>query len=285
VLPLARVERVVCRSDNGAGDSEERSKGAQWGKAPVEPENVLVEVSLEVLTTDAVVNASDPGFQIGEHQMDHWKVQIHLVGLASDRFGVMLVARPFEIVALPPVGEDDSTGLDGSPHKIAKSLLAAVSDRKTNPAGVTTASPLLRTWLLAPSDLDGSDNRDLVVDPAPLPSGSAADLGFVNLDVFKGEIPTDAVLVWAYHAGAKLVEDEEGCFVAGDIKLALELPRGHPRRLAGNQVGGPEPGAQWRVTVFHHRPNPQPGFFPAFPANQHLWAGRQSERLSYGLAP
>jgi hypothetical protein len=39
------------------------------------------------------------------------------------------------------------------------------------------------------------------------------------------------------------------------------------------------------VTVFHHRPNPQPGFFPAFPANQHLWAGRQSERLSYGLAP
>jgi hypothetical protein len=72
---------------------------------------------LEVLTADAVVNASDPGFQIGEHEVDHWQVQLHFVGLASDRFGVMLVAGRFEVVALPPVGEDDSAGLDGCPDE------------------------------------------------------------------------------------------------------------------------------------------------------------------------
>jgi hypothetical protein len=94
------------------------------------------------------------------------------------------------------------------------------------------------------------------MDPVPFPTGSAADQCFVHLDVFEGELPPYPVLVWPYNAGAKLVEDEECCFVAGDIKLALELPRGHSGRLAGNQVGSPEPRAQWRVAVFHHCPDP-----------------------------
>jgi hypothetical protein len=52
------------------------------------------------------------------------------------------------------------------------------------------------------------------MDTAPSPTGSSTHQCLVDLDV--GFLsPSDPVLIWTYHPGPQLVEDLEGCFVAG----------------------------------------------------------------------
>src|SRR3954468_20399938 len=48
------------------GDAEERAEGGMSGAAPVEAEDELVEVGLEVFATQAVIDAERPALEIGE---------------------------------------------------------------------------------------------------------------------------------------------------------------------------------------------------------------------------
>jgi hypothetical protein len=47
------------------------------------------------------------------------------------------------------------------------------------------------------------------------------------------------------------VQDAEGGFISCQPKLPLKLHRRHPRRLADDEVRGPEPDAERRMTAFH----------------------------------
>src|SRR5919199_6554728 len=47
-------------------DAEERAKGGMPGTASVEPEDELVEVGLEVLSTQNVIDAEGPALEVGE---------------------------------------------------------------------------------------------------------------------------------------------------------------------------------------------------------------------------
>src|SRR3954466_8845071 len=49
------------------GDAEERAEGGMSGAAPVEAEDDLDEVGLEVFATQAVIDAERPALEIGEH--------------------------------------------------------------------------------------------------------------------------------------------------------------------------------------------------------------------------
>jgi hypothetical protein len=51
------------------GDAEERAEGSVSGAASVEAEDELVEVGLEVLSTQAVIDAERPALEIGEDAM------------------------------------------------------------------------------------------------------------------------------------------------------------------------------------------------------------------------
>ena len=62
----------------------------------------------------------------------------------------------------------------------------------------------------------------------------------------------DPVLVRANHAGPKFVENLAGGLVARQSELPLELDSRHARRLAGDQVGRPEPHRERRVRAFHN---------------------------------
>ena len=53
-----------------AGKAEQRLEGSHRGTAAVEPEDVFVEVRLDVLLADAVMGPQKPGFQIAEDMMD-----------------------------------------------------------------------------------------------------------------------------------------------------------------------------------------------------------------------
>src|SRR3954462_808553 len=48
------------------GDAEERAEGGMSGAAPVEAEDELVEIGLEVFATQAVIDAERPALEIGE---------------------------------------------------------------------------------------------------------------------------------------------------------------------------------------------------------------------------
>ena len=89
-----------------------------------------------------------------------------------------------------------------------------------------------------------------MVHTSPFPSCPSTHIGFIGLDVFAG-LPTDAVLIRADHADTQLVENLKGCLVAQQPELTLELNGRDARRLAGDQIGRPEPDRERRVRTLH----------------------------------
>src|SRR5208337_5279986 len=65
-------------------------------------------------------------------------------------------------------------------------------------------------------------------------------------------------------------------------ELAHQFQRGMlvALRLAGDQVGSPEPSGQWRVTALHDRADSQSCLTSAVAACQHTRAGRDAKRLT-----
>ncbi len=55
------------------------------------------------------------------------------------------------------------------------------------------------------------------------------------------------------HRTAELLQDQPGGLIARKTELALQLLGGDPGVVGGDQVGGPEPGPQWRMGPVHHR--------------------------------
>lgn len=70
MCPFSGVEPVEGRRVGSARDSEQRAERVERVEAPIEPKRELVEVGLYMLGTDPVMDAVDPGFQIGEDQVD-----------------------------------------------------------------------------------------------------------------------------------------------------------------------------------------------------------------------
>ena len=91
---------------------------------------------------------------------------------------------------------------------------------------------------------------------------------------------TDTVLVRSHHARAQFVQDAEGGFISCQPKLPLKLHRRHPRRLAGDEVRGPEPDAERRMTAFHDGADQEAGLAAARTALQNTWSGDNAEGLS-----
>ena len=73
-------------------------------------------------------------------------------------------------------------------------------------------------------------------------------------------------------------------FVTGKPDLALELCGRHAGRLAGNQIGRPEPYAQRRMGALHDRPRRQPGVAAALSTAQDAGPAGEAERLCRRLA-
>jgi len=73
--------------------------------------------------------------------------------------------------------------------------------------------------------------------------------------------------------------DRLAALVARKTELPLELDGGHPRRVAGDEVGGPEPDAERRVRPLHHRPGHHPRLVAAPPAADGPRTGRQADWL------
>lgn len=72
-------------------------------ESSVEPEDVFVEIRLQVVLGDGpMMRAENPRLQIGEDQMDHGQVGVHLVGIASNDKRKVFVAKGWQILINAP---------------------------------------------------------------------------------------------------------------------------------------------------------------------------------------
>ena len=286
VLPVARVKLGVSGSGDIASDSEQGPEGVERAEPPVEAEGELVEVGLEVLVAHAVMNATQPRLQVGEDEMNDRQILLSDLGVASLGDGEVFVAALGEAgIAGPIVGDDRRTRSNGTLDKAAERFRAAVwHDSESDTSGVATALPLIELGSrLALSHFNGAGDKKLVVNAPALAARAAADPGFVDFDMVAG-LAADAVLIRPNHTSAELVEDLKGGFVTGKPDLALELCGRHAGRLAGNQIGRPEPYAQRRMGALHDRPRRQPGVAAALSTAQDAGPAGEAERLCRRLA-
>ena len=72
MLPLSTIQTFVCRGHRMGRQPQDAVEGGHGVEAPIEPECVLVQVSLQVLLADVpVVSPQDPSLQVAEDEVDH----------------------------------------------------------------------------------------------------------------------------------------------------------------------------------------------------------------------
>src|SRR5438270_12920663 len=91
----------------GRGDAEERAEGGVSGAASVEAEDELVEVGLEVFSTQAMIDAERPALEIGEDAVGPG--QHDMSGHAADNMRIVRDAGSTG-VSCPAVGLGGGAG-------------------------------------------------------------------------------------------------------------------------------------------------------------------------------
>ena len=83
--PVPGVERGISRRHAADGKPQHGIEGSHWVKPSVEPEDIFIEIRLQMVLGDsAVMGPENPGFQIGKDQVDHGQVSIGFFGVASN---------------------------------------------------------------------------------------------------------------------------------------------------------------------------------------------------------
>src|SRR5271166_4972764 len=234
-----------------------------------------------MLRADAVVDAVEPGLQIGEDEVDHRHELFGHFGVAA--FGnCMVVEAPLAQagIAAPIVGDDQRAWHDGTLDKATQGIGAAVSsDGQSHSTGIAAILPLVLCRARLPvANLDSGGHQRFVVDAPAFAARPSTDPRLIDLDMFFRPT-TDVVLVRTHHARAQFVQDAEGSFVSCQPKLPLKLHRRHARRLAGDEVSGPEPDAERRMTALHDGADQETGLAAARTALQNTRSGDHAEGL------
>lgn len=155
-------------------------------------------------------------------------------------------------VTVPVVSDDGGAGRNGTLNEASQRFGTSVwHHRESNTSGVPSSPPLVEAAaVLALFNLDRTGDENHVVNASTHAASTAADVGFIGFDVFSG-VATNSILVGPYHAGPQFVKNLESSLVAWQSELPLELDDRHAWRLAGDQVGRPEPHRERCVRAFH----------------------------------
>ena len=240
-----------------------------------------------MLGADPVMDAVDPGLQVGEDQVDDRQEFFRDLRVAA--FGdcvVVEAALAKTGIAAPVVGDDQRSGSDGVFDESAERIGATVGDDgETNTSRVATVFPIVELGSrLAVTHLHGAGDENLVMDAPAFAAGPSSNPGFIHFDMFL-RLAANLVALGAHHPGAQLMKDAEGRLVARQTELPLKLDGRRSRRLAGDQVSRPEPSRQRRVAALHDGPGHQ-AYVPATgAAAQNARARLETERLADDAAP
>src|SRR5208282_4461108 len=226
-----------------------------------------------MLRADAVVDAVEPGLQIGEDEVDHrHELFVDFWVAAFGNCMVVLAPLAYAGIAAPIVGDDQRAWHDGFLDKATQGIGAAVScDGQSHSTGIAAILPLvLCRARLAVANLDSGGHQRFVVDAPAFAARPSADPRLIDLDMLFRPTP-DTVLVRPHHARAQFVQDAEGGFISCQPKLPLKLHR--------REVRGPEPDAERRMTAFHDGADQEAGLAATRTAPENTGAGDNAERL------
>ncbi len=239
-----------------------------------------------MLMTDAMVGPHKPGLKISEYEVDDRQIFFGDLMIATLGDGEVEVATFDEAGITAPVIRDYFCAwLNRSLNEAAKRLCATVRDNgESHTTGVSAALALIEFATRLPlPDLNGSGDKNLIVDATALSASSSSDIALVYFDVLVG-ITSYPILIWAHHPRAKLMENLEGSLVTGDAQLPLKLHGRHARGLTGHQIGRPEPNIQRRMRTFHHSPHRQPSVTPTLAASKDTGATRKAKGVAHRRA-
>ena len=240
-----------------------------------------------MLGADPVMDAVDPGLQVGEDQVDDR--QEFLCDLRVSAFGDRVVVESALAkagIAAPVVGDDQRSGSDGVFDESAERIGATVGDDgETNTSRVATVFPIVELGSrLAVTHLHGAGDENLVMDAPAFAAGPSSNPGFIDFDMLL-RLAANLVALGTHHPGAELMKDAEGRLIARQAELPLKLDGRHSGRLAGDQVSRPEPSRQRRVAALHDGPSHQAYVFATDAAAQNARARLETERLANDAAP
>ena len=104
VYPLAAVQCVIGRGYGVRRESQDGVKCRHRVEAAIEPEDILVEVGLQMLLADSVVRAKQPCFEVGEDDVDHGQVNVSHLRVATEHQRFVRVAHRWQrVIALPAI--------------------------------------------------------------------------------------------------------------------------------------------------------------------------------------
>ena len=253
------------------------------GRPPIEAESELVEVGLKMLVADAVMDAGQPGLEVGKDEVDDRQILFCHLGIAPLGDGEMLVAALAKTGVTGPVVRvtevPAATALSTKPQ-------SAAALRSARWQGNAPARPSLRSSSLC--RVCGGEPRrrgdqHLVRDAPAFSSRPTTDIAFIDFDVL-AKPAANPILIWSNHTGTQLVQDLESGFVTRKPDLALELHGRHAGRLAGDQIGGPEPHAQRCMGTLHDRSSREANVAATVTAAQTPRPAGKTERFSSRLA-
>ena len=194
--------------------------------------------------------------------------------VATFRNGGMKIPSIFKRrVAAPVIGNDGGVRHNDALNEATQRFGTSVwHHSEPNTPGVPSGSPLVKaTTMLALFNLDRTGDENHVVNASALAASTTADVGFIGFDVFSG-VAANPILVGAHHAGPQFVKNLESRLVTRQSELPLELDGRHAGRLAGDQVGRPEPHRERCVRTFHDGASREVAIVLAVATSQNGWA-------------
>lgn len=239
-----------------------------------------------MLAADTVVDAVDPGFQIGEDQMDDRQKVLGNLWVATLGNGKVFIPSLAEAgISTPIVSDGQRPRSDDVLNEPTKRVGAPVGDYgQPDTTGIASVfSLVLRGSRFPMTHFNGTSDENLVVDTPAFAASPSTNPCLVYLNVFP-RLAADTILIGPYHAGAELVENAESRLIARQAKLPLKLDRRDAGRLAGDQISRPKPCAQRGMATCHDRANRQARIAAALAAAQDTGPSGDAEGLAYGMA-
>ena len=209
------------------------------GRAPVEPERELVQISLQVRDRDApLVDAQEPPLEQGHDAVDAGQQVVPDRGFFPDD---LMDIAPFRqpAVPMPAIRAHDTARLDGLLHGTLQAARRGIG----NPLQPDAAYP--RSVHLGRDDDQGFPRRAT----SGLARLRATPVGLIGLDR-----PREPVAPRTDHRGPQLVQPRPGRAVAAQPQRPLEPQGTDPRLLVRHVPHGAEPQAQIRLRVLEDRP-------------------------------
>jgi hypothetical protein len=268
VLPFPRVKLRIGWGNRAGGDPENRVKGRHRIIPAIEPEDVFVEIGLQMLGFDtAMMRPLDPSFHVAENEVDHRQVRLSLVRVAAERQRVMAISSLGKSgVGCPCVSAHDGAGRNIFFDKTGERVGAPVGhDAEPQSSCIDAALVLLAVVLMGPN-FDGADHDGLVMDTATFAARLAADQALVD---FYRVFVANGVTLGANHAGAEFMQNLKGSLVTREGKLTLKLNGGLAGDLRSHEICAPEPRRERRVARLHDSASRQRRVGLAATATQH----------------